>query len=354
MRNERLHVRVALGALAFCVSCAMIDTAEIPKGPLPAFQKGIAYTGYWSGAYDGEGASKAMKELAATRARWVQVLVTCYQNTIKSTIIDRLGEETPTDASLTKIILYAKSLGLKVLLKPHVDLLNEPTRWRGEIGLGFLESEWNLWFSAYRAFIVHYAALAQTLGADMFCVGCELDSTVGRSDDWIGTIALVRNVYKGPLIYADDQVESEPDAVLWWDSLDYIGMDAYPTLTEKANPTVADFAAGWSSYKAKLRALARRWAKPLILTEIGYRSVAGGAQNPWDWQRQGAVDLQVQANAYQAALQAIQGEAWLCGMYWWQWSPDPDEGGTADTGYSPHGKPAETVLKSWYKRAFLR
>lgn len=325
-----------------------------PHGPLPAFQKGIAYTGYHSDAYVGDGPRKAMKQLAATRAGWVQVLVTGYQDTIKSTIIDRTGEETPTDASVAEIIRYAKRLGLKVLLKPHVDLLREPKRWRGEIGIGFSEAEWALWFAAYRRFIVHYASLAESLDVDTFCVGCELNSTVRRKDDWVGTIALVRAAYDRPLIYADDQLESDPDAVAWWDSLDYIGMDTYPTLTQAVHPTVADFAAGWKIWLDKLRALSRKWGKPAILTEIGYRSVEGGAQNPWDWQRTGPVDLEVQANAYEAALRAVQGEAFLRGMYWWQWSPDPREGGAAHTGYSPHGKPAEKVLMSWYRRAFLR
>jgi len=347
--------RIASLAVIFLASCAAAGTSAVePKGPLPAFQKGIAYTGYWSGAYEGEEPRLAMRELAAANARWVQTLVTGYQDTIKSTVISRTGQETPTDSSLSAIIRYAKSLGLEVLLKPHVDLLREPSRWRGEIGIGFMESDWAIWFASYREFIVHYAAMAENLGADMFCVGCELDSTVGRENDWRQTIAAVRAVYKGRLIYADDQVETKPEAVRWWDALDYIGMDAYPTLTEKTHPAVGDFAAGWSRYLAKLRALARRWGKSLILTEIGYRSIQGGAQNPWDWQRDGPVDLEVQANAYEAAFRAIQGEDWLRGMYWWQWPPDPDEDGAADKGYSPHGKTAEKVLKTWYKRAFLR
>ncbi len=347
--------RVALAAAAFCAACATASApAAAPKGPLPAFQKGIAYTGYSSGAYEGEGARRAVKDLAATNARWIQVLVTGYQDTIKSTFITRTGKETPTDSSLTGIIRYAKSLGLKVFLKPHVDLLLDPTRWRGEIGLGFTEAEWDLWFLSYRAFLVHYALMAESLGVEMFCAGCELDSTVGRVEDWRRTIGAVRTVYKGRLTYADDQIEQDPDAVQWWNALDFIGMDAYPTLTDKLHPTVEDFSSGWSRYIAELRALARRWRKPLILTEIGYRSVQGGAQNPWDWQRTGPVDLEVQANAYEAAFGAVQGEDWLRGMYWWQWSPDPDEGGTGDTGYTPHGKPAEKVLTARYKRAFLR
>jgi hypothetical protein len=349
--------RIALAAAVICASCASSITPAPrakPKGPLPAFQKGIAYTGYWSDAYEGEGARQAVRELAATNARWIQILVTGYQDTTQSTSIEWIGPETPSDPSLIRIIRYAKKLGLNVLLKPHVDLLKDSTHWRGEIGPSFDESDWALWFASYRSFIIHYAGLAQDLDADLFCVGCELDGTVKRETDWRRTIADIRSVYKGPLVYADDQIEQNPDAVVWWDALDLLGMDAYPTLTEKVHPAVEDFSADWTIYLARLRALSRRWRKPLILTEIGIRSVRGGAQNPWDWQKSGPVDLDVQANAYEAGLRAVQGQDWLRGMYWWQWSPDPADGGSSDTGYSPHGKPAEKILTSWYKRAFLR
>ena len=151
------------------------------------------------------------------------------------------------------------------------------------------------------------------------------------------------------MIYADDQAENNPNAVGWWDAVDVIGMDAYPTLTAKAHPTANDFQAGWTRYLGVLREIAGRWHKKLILTEIGYRSVDGGAQNPWDWQRQGPVDLEVQALAYLAGLQNVSGREWLAGMYWWQWSPDPADGGAADTGYTPRGKPAERILTAYYK-----
>jgi len=64
------------------------------------------------------------------------------------------------------------------------------------------------------------------------------------------------------------------------------------------------------------------------------------------------VDLDVQANFYEAACRAVSGLSWLRGVYWWQWMPDPDDGGPDDTGYSPHGKPAEDVLETWYRRAW--
>ena len=316
------------------------------------FQKGIAYTGYWRDSYEGSGPRLALRELSETNANWVSILVTGYQDYVNSTVISRTGDETPTDASLRSIIRYAHSLGLKVMLKPHVDLLHDDKHWRGQIGPNFTPADWAVWFASYCEFILHYARLAAELDVEQFSAGCELDSTVGHEAEWRQIIADIRLVYKGSLTYADDQVESNPNAVEWWDAVDIIGLDTYATLTQKSHPKVIDLLIGWKSYLAKLRSLSERWNKPLILTEIGYRSIRGGAQNPWDWQRQEPVDLIVQANCYEAAFRSVAGKPWLVGMYWWQWSPDPNEGGFEDTGYTPHGKPAEAVLRNWYKKSF--
>ncbi len=314
-----------------------------------AFQKGVAFTGYSRYSYVGEGPRAALRDVAAVNAEWISLLATAYQDTVASTTIDIFGEGTPTDASVSGIIAYAHELGLKVMFKPHIDILKED-RWRGEIGPSFDEAAWAAWFDSYRSFILHYAALARDAGADLFSVGCELDATVQRAAEWRSIIAAVREVYPGPLIYADDQAESNPDAVTWWDALDFIGMDLYPTLSPEKRPSVSSLCYGWEGYLERLRVLSERWGKPLVITEIGYRSVEGGAQNPWDWQRQGPVDLVTQRKCYEAALRMVAGRTWLAGMYWWQWAPDPSDGGPDDTGYSPHGKPAERSLAFGYRK----
>jgi len=332
---------VLLFLAAFC-------RAKSPAAEGRVFEKGIAFTGYWSTAYDGAGPAQSLAELRQTNATWISLLATGYQDTINSTAIDYSGPSTPTDASLVTIIQSAHGLGLKVMLKPHVDLANDPSHYRGEIGPSFTDADWTAWFASYRTFILHYAALAAQTHCEMFSVGCELGTTAVHADEWRRIVSEVRAAYSGPLTYADNQVESDPNAIAWWDAVDYIGQDAYPTLTQVVHPTVDDLSAGWVPFRAKLQQLSLKWDKPLILTEIGARSIVGGAQNPWDWQRQGAVDLVVQENFYEAALRAVAGQTWVAGMFWWQWSPDPNEGGSTDTGYTPHGKPAETVLRTWY------
>jgi hypothetical protein len=90
-------------------------------------------------------------------------------------------------------------------------------------------------------------------------VGCELDSTVGHEAAWRQVSADVRAVYKDKLTYADDQITTDARAVTWWDAVDLIGQDAYPTLSTRLHPTVAQLRAGWSGYYRLLLRLHRRY-----------------------------------------------------------------------------------------------
>lgn len=313
-------------------------------------QKGMSYAAWWSGLYSHPDSDKSLKNLAATGADWISLIVTCYQDNVGSTKIAP-NISTPTDEDLIHVIRQAHSLGLKVMLKPHVDLWNDPSHWRGQIGNVFrTEAEWTAWFASYRNFINHYADLGQTHGADQFSAGCELSGTAHRAADWRRVVTEVRSRYRGPLVYAANH-SGEETGITWWDAVDYIGVDTYFPLTQKKDATLAELKSGWEKHITTLSNLAVKWQKPIIITEIGYRSLDGAAMHPWNWQISGPIDLGEQADAYRAAFQSLYHRFWLAGIFWWSWSHDPLEGGPCDNGYTPYDKPAEDVLRSWYGAA---
>jgi hypothetical protein len=184
---------------------ALHAAAQSPRQRAASFQKGMSYAAWWSGQYSEPGADLSLGVLASTGADWISLIVTGYQETPASTTIDVTSASTPTDADLIHVIDQAHSLGLKVMLKPHLDLRDERENdwWRGHIGSEFtIEAQWSAWFASYRSFIEHYARLAQTYGADQFCVGTELLGTTHRAADWRAVIAGVRAIYDGPIVYA--------------------------------------------------------------------------------------------------------------------------------------------------------
>jgi len=88
--------------------------------------------------------------------------------------------------------------------------------------------------------------------------------------------------------------------------------------------------------------------KPVIFTEIGYRSGNGSSIVPGRHWGQLSVDLQEQADCYEAAFQVLWNKTWFYGFYWWNWETDPNAGGSADAGYTPQDKMAQDVVTNWY------
>ncbi len=325
--------------LKFVAAYSTIPSTQTAK------QKGMSYATWWSGNYSSPDADLALERLADTGANWISLIVTQYQEDISSTAI-YTTTATPTDTDLIHAIEKAHDLGIQVMLKPHVDLWDDPSHWRGQIGIGFSGSDWTAWFSSYQTFILHYAQLAQTHNVEQFSVGCELSGTEHRETAWRSVISEIRLVFSGPLTYAANH--GDETSLPWWDALDLIGVDAYYPLTNKNNPTVAELKTAWSPYITTLAALSVSQNKPIIFTEIGYRSQDGTNQHPWDWQVSGTVDLQEQADAYQAVFESIFDQPWFDGIFWWSWDTDPYQGGPCDDGYSIYDKPAEDILRSWY------
>lgn len=337
---------IAAGVVVVFVLCT--GDTETGNRLSRKLQKGISYAAWSWGLYSLPQSDISLAHLADTGANWIALIVTCYQDNIGSTAI-YATEQTPTDMDLIHALNRAHSLGLKVMLKPHLDLWRDPSHWRGEIGLDFGgEKIWKEWFSSYRGFIEHYAALAEQNKADQLCVGTELAGTSHRASDWRDIVAIVRSHFSGPLVYAANH-SGEEISLTWWDAVDLIGVDAYYPLASGTNPSRRDLMAAWKPRLEQLAGLAAKWGKRIILTEIGYRSLDGAASQPWNWQISGEVDLGEQAACYEAVFEAFSPQPWFRGIFWWSWGPDPLEGGSADNGFSPHGKPAEEILRSWFE-----
>ncbi|MEW5761233.1 MAG: hypothetical protein AB1779_10770, partial [Candidatus Thermoplasmatota archaeon] len=274
---------------------------------------------------------------------------------------------TLSDDKLINIIKKIHKLKMKVMLKPHLDPL-KGDRWQIMYdGIfytkAWVKRDWDSWFSSYEKFITHYASLAEKYDVELFCIGCELDSTVHKEKEWRNIIKSVRNVYSGKLTYASLLYQTWPilryalggHEVKFWDSLDYAGIDAYYPLTLlNNNPTVAQLKSGWYRYLlifdwvSSLENWHAKHKKPVLFTEIGYRSLDGTNRNPGDWKMKGNVDLKEQEDCYKAAFEVFFGKSWLYGMYWWSWEGTTKIDSKNDTGYTPQGKPAEAILRGYY------
>lgn len=357
---------------------------------------GMTFTGgrYCPSVAVGSAASNAsMAHLRTTGADWVSLVVTEYQWNVSSTEIfplfnasavkDRTNAGyyhflTLSDAELRRGIQNAKAQGLKVMLKPHVDLLRNShpkgVYWRGDIGCShespFGPPGWTSWFKSYSAFIVKYARLAQEEGVELLSLNCELYCANRQASRWRDVVASVRKVFSGLLTEAampqgcagsaksangstlggrgqcagrtDGMLlDACSDGVTWWDDLDIIGMDAYFVLN---GTSVQELVKQWAVYKAWAKGVSQKYLKPVVFTEIGYCSGQCSRTHTGS-----QMDAAQQARHYQALFEAMRGEeAWFLGAFWWNWNSD-DGRAEGDDFLSPQHKPAEDILRRYYR-----
>lgn len=336
-----------------------------PLADRAAFQRGVtfadwkAFEAQRAGLYEPTRTATSLQNLAKTGANWISLVVACGQENEAATVVTCRQPHTATDAELRPVVDLAHRMGLRVMLKPQLDFSKEPDtrRFRGHIGAKFAtEAQWRAWFASYREMIVRYAAFSQAAGVDLLVVGVELGGTSHRADDWRAVVRDVRQVYSGPLTYGSLSSTGSPFPhgeevrITWWDALDYVGIDAYYPLASKNDPTSAELRDAWTArgHVALLESLSRRTGKQIIFTEVGFRSGDGAARSPGSHLNEARVDVREQADLYQGTLDALWGRPWLAGLFWWQWFVDPNIGGPQDDGFSPFGKPAEQVLRSFY------
>ncbi len=327
------------------LAAALLAAPALAEPAAPVFQKGFTFSAWTRDDYADPAVAGQLRALREAGVEWIALTPRWLQAAREATAIAPHPELSPSDASLRAVIAGARTLGLRVFLKPQLDLLGPG--WRGEIAFRS-EPEWRAWFESYAAFIEHHAALAAEEGVSLLCVGVELDATRHREADWREIVRGVRARYPGPLVYAANWGRERD--IAWWDALDYAGVDAYFPVANTPEPHLAEVAAAWRPHLRALRAWARRIERPVLLTEIGYRSARNAGRRPWEWQLPQPASPAQQALLYRAALAAFWPEPWLAGFYWWQWDVRPPRDPARDTGYTPQDKPAWSVLREYYTR----
>lgn len=312
-----------------------------PAAAPPDRVRGITFVDWSAGGYGTGTAESALHALAETGANTVTMIVTAYQANAMAAAIRADDPRTPTAAAVTQAIQWAKAMGLRVELKPHVDV--DDGAWRGRIAPAAPRE----WFAAYREFILPWASLATDMGAAQFVVGTELAGTLSHTAEWSETIRRVREVFPGTLSYAASWDEAA--RVPFWRQLDLVGIDFYCPVAQRTDPGRLEILAGWQPWLERLHLLHRQTGRPVLLSEIGYCSTDGAGMHPYRYQVAVRLDLEEQADLYWAALSATAQVDWIAGVCWWNW-PANGAGGADDAQYTPRGKPAAAELAAAWRR----
>lgn len=295
---------------------------------------------------------ESMQALIKDNVEWVAVIPFLYQeNEQTKQLRSRASEKerTKSDSLMMRRIDTLHAQGMYVHLKPHVWLGDG---WRSNIRLA--EEDWDHWFAVYEKEMLYYARIAEATGAGLFCIGTELRTVIAnRPDAWKPFIAKIKSVYSGKLTYAanwDDPLENIP----FWEEMDYIGVQAYFPLTDHELPEIESIKTGWEKHITMLESASERYKKPVLFTEIGYRSDASATIKPWEWgSRLGALynkkSDRTQQFAYEALFQTLWDKDWFSGCYIWQWHANTNAASLKDdVDFTPRFKPAENTIAQWY------
>lgn len=332
-------------SLTFLSLVLMGCGTSLEPSPWPVYYKGVNLTSWQAGEFSRSSTALSLDQLKTTRIDTVMVVPTWYMKNVVSNEVyqDRIKSVTAED--LRKVLGLAKKRGFRTTLKPHIDVANGD--WRGMIKPG----NPNEWFMSYGRYLVCMAKIAEKERCSLLVIGTELKPISPLyKEKWFALIDEIKRYYKGPITYAANWDEYRN--VSFWEKCDLIGIDAYFPLSNKANPTLEELTAAWRNngkvrYLDELESWHKRWRKPIVFTETGYVSWDYAAQHPWKYVGHRPYNGKLQANCYQALLNATKKSKWLAGIFWWNWEPKPIKNAAGQTSLPPQGKPAENVLKNW-------
>ena len=318
--------------------------------------QGFGALSEWNGQFSSASANQAFQTIASLGSNSIELTARIWTQSGTSNTVIADPAKTESDASLLAGFQAAHAAGLSVVFKAAISPLN------GTPTSSLAPADVSAFFASYKAEIVHLATVAQAGGVETLAIGNEMSSLSGQAyrGYWTDIISAVRQVYHGELTYA--AATDEASKVSFWNELDTIGVNTYPPLTSSNTPTVQDLVHAWSEvpinpyyaaafeYKSPvdfLHALSEQYGKPVLMTEVGYRSIDGTAIAPGSWASSGTSNMTAQADAYNAFFQvwSAHGGSWMKGVELWQWDLNNQYN---TNGYSVMGKPAEAVVSQYF------
>ncbi len=316
----------------------------------------------------------ALRNLQAIQANWVIYTPGWEADASQPFLYYRPGR-TPLNAEMSALVRQAQAAGLQAAIFPVPRL----DRFQHDYWAAAPRTPewWQAWFESYRRFALHYAEVAQQSAADALILGGEWTAPAisngvlpdgspsgapANADDlWRLLLRDVRARYSGRLLWA---MPASPALMspAFLDQVDGIYLLVSIPLSEEEAPskeTLSQAAERWMV--ESLTPFQQQVGKPLILA-LAYPSVRGAARaclgesgrclpweafNPPQLHPAFPIDLSLQADIYEAFLNALNSRAWIGGLVSRGYYPPAI---LQDPSASIHGKPTSDLLWYWFPR----
>lgn len=336
--------------------------------PLPAsIWRGVCLAHSWQDdgqyGYGSEANAQTLDHLKSIGVQWLSVTPFGWMSSVHDVNVsgEHQGQMPGAGESAKRMVALAQQArerGFKLMLKPHIWIRGG--QWRGHIApraqgaQGELVTDWESWWRSYREFILYYARQAQALKVEVLVMGVELVSALREDRDGAQlkrTIEAIREVYSGQLTYsANWDEELEPSR---WAMLDYVSVQLYGPLSQAQTPTRQELVRALSQQLESWSALSQAADRPLLITEVGYKSAPSAVREPFAWPErlppeERHPDEALQALAYEALFEALAKTPRLKGVFLWKYFTHAGSDEEGPMGFSPRAKPAEAVIRAAY------
>ncbi len=312
------------------------------------YESGVVFPRWNTNAY-GQSDTAWLQELlqmkAQTAACWVEMPVEFQQVSLTSTVVTS-GTITPSVASFTQGIQYARSQNLHVFVTL---LLHVPTgieHWAGRVEFTTAWQE-QQWFASYWQAIKPYVMAAQQAGVEQLAFGTEeqwLEDHAPASL-WNTLISEVHSIFTGTLTYDVNWTALLEDPPAWLHNplVKIVGISAYaPILDTAQRVDPQQMPVLWSQkVQTLLDTFSTKLGAPVLISEVGYRNTADAFFQPWQPKSSAATDPQEQQGACAAVLKNTLNDSHILGSFFWAW----DGAGKLNLKDSP----AASALHQYYQ-----
>ncbi len=262
--------------------------------------------------------------------------VVAWQKNTQSTEIDYEGKMTVSDWEIINMIDYAHKKGVRVILKPVVNLLDGTN----SSYINFFDNDvpfepsWKDWFKSYTKFILHMAEIARETGCSILSVGSELSQSEHRQSQWRELIESVRGIYSGFVTYNAGKYQE--DNITWWDAVDVISSSGFYAIEDL------------SVQLNRINKSVSVYEKPFMFLEAGCPSRAGASGNPNKSESTAPVSVREQTEYYKNLIGLTKNLSWFYGFGLWNWPTKLYSKTMAqyDDGYCVYGKEAQEIVKA--------
>jgi hypothetical protein len=322
---------------------------KVVKKELP-YLKGFNFAHEGYSIYNGYGSKMATESLLKQKSMGSNAIAL-----VPYTGINNINAATPlrfsnsagseNDEAVVHALSTAHDMGMYTMLKPQIYVGGS---WPGGIEMP-TDEEWDLFHDHYYRWIRHYAFLAEIYGMDALCIGVEFTkATLSKPETWRSMIKKTRGLFSGHLTYAANWGE-EFENIEFWDDLDYIGLNCYYPLSKKDNPTDEEMSESFNMVKKKIEKVYDRFEKPIVFTEIGFRSVDEPWKNPHE-EADESINEEMQARCYEIIFKGIENEPWCKGILWWKFPSFLEYRGEDNNAFTPNNKLAEETVRKWFSK----